>query len=179
MSIVEVDLFRTIVERTSAKVQHDYAATGLKCFYQHGHPLEIVESLQEMTLNPKSSETKYPLIALFQDFTEKKGLNNSDGELKLNLIIANLTSPQLKAPDRYAQNFKPILIPIYDEFLKQIAKSRYFREDNPIKLLHTKIDRLYWGRSGLFGNQKNLFNDYIDCIEIVDLQLNLKQNTFC
>lgn len=176
MSIVVVDLFRTIVERTSAALT---VAEGLTCYYQHGHPLEIVESLQEMTKNPDASETKYPLIALFQDFPEKKGTNNSDAELKLNLIIANLTQPQLKAPDRYVQNFKPILIPIYYEFLKQIAKSGYFREDNSIKLLHTKIDRLYWGRSGLFGNQKNLFNDYIDCIEIVDLQLNLKQNTFC
>lgn len=164
-----VDLFKTIVERTAT-------STGMTCHYEHGHPLEIVDTLKEMTQNPDASALKYPLIALFQDFDEDKGLDGTESKVKLHLIIATLTDKMLKAPERYTVSFKPILYPVYVEFMKQIGKSHFFREENPDRILHTKTDRLYWGRNGLFGQNTNVFDDYIDCIEIQNLQLNVKQN---
>lgn len=167
-----VDIFSRVVSVTSAEYK---AAGGSDVLYQHGHPREIVETLQEMSNNPETTEKKYPLIALFQDFPERKGLAQGT-QLKLNLIIATLTNRELKAADRYAQSFNPVLIPIYDLFLAKIAKSSFFRETEPSKIVHTKYDRMFWGRSGLYGNQGNIFNDFIDCIEIVDLNLTVKQN---
>ncbi len=164
-----VDLFREIVEKTST-------AFGQACHYEHGHPLEIVETLKELTANPEGSAGKYPLIALFQDFEEQRGLDGTEARVRLHLIIATLTDNTMKATQRYDVSFKPLLYPIYQEFLKQTGRSHFFREENPDKLLHSKYDRLYWGRNGLFGNDNNVFNDYIDCIEIKDLQLNVKQN---
>ena len=93
---------------------------------------------------------------------------------RLNFIIAMLTFREFKAAERYAQSFNPFLIPIYELFLNKIAKSGYFRETEPSRIVHTKYDRLYWGRSGLYGNEGNIFNDYIDCIELTDLTLTLK-----
>jgi len=34
---------------------------------------------------------------------------------------------------------------------------------------HTPINRLYWGKNGLYGNTGNVFSYYIDAIEIKDL----------
>ncbi len=165
-----VDIFSEIVSATSYE---NKSSGGPGVFYQHGHPLEIIETLQEMTQNQDTAKNKYPLIALFQDFPERKG-NTEGTQLKLNFIIAMLTFREFKAAERYAQSFNPFLIPIYELFLNKIAKSGYFRETEPSRIVHTKYDRLYWGRSGLYGNEGNIFNDYIDCIELTDLTLTLK-----
>jgi len=166
-SIYIVDLFRSISEATATK-------TGMTINYMHGHPLEITETLTQLTLDPTAAAGKYPLIALFQDFEEvKNGLNF---EVSLNLIIATLTDNNYLADERYTLNFKPTLYPIYNEFLLRIAKSTFFFESSVGNIKHTKIDRLYWGRNGLFGNEGNIFNDYIDCIEIQNLKLKVKQN---
>lgn len=170
--IVLVDIFEAIVQKVSDKI--GYVA------YQHGHLLEIVNNLTEMTQTPDTSQLKYPLVALLQDFDEEKGKGEgTDSSVKLWLIIATLTDNSLKAPERYQQSFKPVLYPIYEELLKQIGKSGFFKETNPDLIKHIKTDRLFWGRNGLLGKQSNVFNDFIDCIEIRDLKLSVKQSNYC
>jgi hypothetical protein len=164
-SITVVDLFRTIVEKTAEKFDFDIN-------YLHGHPLEITSSLTELTQSPTLSEKRYPGIFLFQDFNEEKGGDFT--VVDLNLIIGINTDNTLKAPDRYVSSFTPYLYPIYDAFLEVIARSGFFAECNVSEIKHTKIDRLYWGRNGLYGNTGNVFNDYIDCIEIKNLKLKVK-----
>lgn len=165
-SPVIIDLFRTI----TAKVKTDLALPVLN--YLHGHPREITQVLAELSKNPTASATKYPLIALFQDFEENR--NGDFIELKLQMIIAVLTDNKLTAPERYDVSFKPIIYPIYDELLNQIARSTYFAEATIKQIQHIKVDRLFWGRSGLYGSEKNIFNDYIDCIELKELKLKVK-----
>lgn len=141
--------------------------------YDYGHPLEIVETLRQKDEVEEFHKEKYPLIALFQDFEEDR---TKDPDIyagtRLNIIIANHTSVEYKSKDRYTYNFKPILYPIYLEFLKQLGDSGYFQIVGT-KVPHTKIDRVYWGRQGLYNNSGNVFNDYLDCIEIKNLQLNI------
>jgi hypothetical protein len=38
---------------------------------------------------------------------------------------------------------------------------------------HQKYDRLYWGKQGLYGNSGNIFNDFIDAIEINELKFEI------
>ncbi|KAF0193984.1 MAG: Uncharacterized protein FD166_3610 [Bacteroidetes bacterium] len=140
--------------------------------YLHGHPKEITATLTEMTRNPTASAQKYPLIALFQDFEED--LSGDFLKVKLQMIIAVMTKNTLSAPDRYAVSFRPFLYPIYGELIKVISRSGYFNESTEKQVKHIKVDRLFWGRNGLYGNEGNIFNDYIDCIEIKDLRLNVK-----
>jgi len=168
---VVVDIIKNIVSATSLAM-YGNAPGATVINYMHGHPREITESLQEMTKNPTASAGKYPVIALFQDFDE-----NVDGDfvrLKLNMIIGTLTDPKYKAAERYTVNFTPTLYPIYELLLNKLSRSGYFAEASERDVKHTKIDRLYWGRNGLYGNEGNIFNDYIDCIELRDLKLNLK-----
>ena len=164
-SVVVVDLFSQIVTKISDKFDYDIN-------YMHGHPLEITSSLTDLTNSATLSEKKYPLIALFQDFPETKGGDFTN--IELNLIIAINTDNTLKAGDRYVSSFKPYLYPIYDALLEAIARSGFFNETNVSEISHIKLDRLYWGRNGLYGNSANIFNDYIDCIEIQKLKLKVK-----
>jgi len=179
-SVYIVDEIETIVGAVSAALLTylqgiDSAITAVH--YQHGHPKEIIETLMQKDKSTTLQFTKYPLIALFQDFPEAHNQQlGIDNEATLHIVIVQSTLATYKANERYTRNFKPILYPIYNEFLKQITLSAKFMNYGIQTLGHTKIDRLFWGKEGLYGNEGNIFNDRLDCIEIRDLKLkvNLK-----
>lgn len=175
-----VDIFGSVVEAVSTALtptlkEYDSAITGVH--YLHGHPVEIIETLTQRDKSTKFQFDKYPLVALFQDFPENhNGQLGIDNEATLHIVIAYSSLATYKSPERYAKKFKPVLYPIYLELLKQIVLSSKFLNYGIQTLQHTKIDRLFWGKEGLYGNTGNTFNDMLDCIEIRDLKLkvNLK-----
>lgn len=179
-----VDVVGLIVDKVSQRLtsqlqEIDALITGVH--YQHGHPLEIIETMNQFDKSDTFVYEKYPLVALFQDFEEDKATIGTAGEVRLNLIIARATLADYKAAERYTQNFKPILYPIYQALLEEIGGSfagKYFSVKDTTQISHTKIDRLYWGRNGLYKNEKNVFNDKIDAIEIKDLVLSVNSK-FC
>lgn len=177
--IAVVDLFTPIVDRISTKLLPqlmiaDPNITGV--WYKYGHPKEIIELLGSQSLSPSVSPKRYPLIALFQDFAEIKGELGYDSKVKLHMIIASRTDNSYRAEQRYSKNFKPILYPIYEELLRQLTLPKTgFTVYGDTTIKHVKIDRLYWGNKGLEqlgdGKVKNVFNDWLDVIEIKDLEL--------
>lgn len=159
-----VDLIGDVVERVKCKFP--------TVNYQYGHFLEIANTLVEWSKGSFDSK-KYPLIALFQDFSEvKSNTVGIDSRVSLHILIATRTQKDYKAEKRYEVNFKPILYPIYYELMHQLQRSNYFQHAGDIP--HTKIDRLYWGTETIFANTANNLNDYADCIEIQNLELNVK-----
>lgn len=173
------DIIREVVAKVSEKLTPgfkllDDGITGVH--YEHGHPVEISNILAEK----KDSEfvfQKYPLIALLQDFPEKMGVNDAiASEPTLHLIIARSTMPNFRATQRYDYNFKPYLYPAYMEFLHQLGKHKAVATFTPGQIAHTKIDRLFWGVEGQYGNSKNIFLDNLDIIEIKDLKIKLLTN---
>lgn len=175
---IVVDEINTVVDRVSAELTPklallDTAITGVH--YSHGHPMEIIQTLREKDQSKTFKFKRYPLIALFQDFPEDHSQIGFQAEVTLHLIIARMTNPEYKAHDRYAKNFKPFLYPIYQRFIYELGRHKAFKISTGTPK-HTKIDRLFWGKSGLLGNTENTFEDWIDCIEIKNLKLlvNLK-----
>lgn len=169
-----VDEIGLVVERVSAKLlaqlqAFDSTITGVH--YQYGHPLEIIETLKQLDEAKDYKFRRYPFVGLFQDFPEDVGEVGFNSEPTLHLIIARFTQPTYKAAKRYELNFKPVLYPIYLEFLEQLNFSKAFQHYAPNEIPHIKIDRLYWGREGLYKNEGNVFNDFLDCIEIRNLKL--------
>jgi len=130
-------------------------------YYEYGHPLEIINTLAEKTQSNVFKYKKYPLIMLFQDLDEE---HNKIG-YKIpytTIIIATPTNPTFKAKQRYDETFIPILYPIYESLIKNLEVSTFIGWDKE----HTKIDRVYWGKNGIYGNTGNIFNDFLDAIEV-------------
>lgn len=151
--------------------------------FMHGHPLEIIDCIKKMitTVDNESVDKKYPAIMLIHDIKQNKGEKiNILSTANLNIVICNLADNNLLAEDRKEQSFKPILHPIYEEFLTQIFLSNKFVGiDHPQLIPHTQTDRYYWGRKGLFGLDQNLFSDYVDAITIDNLNLKIKNKINC
>lgn len=166
-----VNILGDIVE----KVRLEYDVSNEKPFYLHGHPLEIISTLQEYTQIASLKLKKFPLIALFEDFeaSEKQGLFLT--KAKLNVLIITDTLPTYKAAERYTNTFDAVLTPIYDLFIKYCLRSTDIFTPKR-KITHTQIKHLYWGKNGLYGNDGNVFNDYVDAIEIKSLEFNVYRN---
>lgn len=146
--------------------------------YLYGHPLELVNTMQEQNRDPgiDGEGGKYdmwPVVMLFTDIPEvyDRGANDYNANVTLQMVIAYMTDKNLKAAQRLEQNFKPILLPIYEALMQGIMRSGSFAVQAQGRIPHTKYDRYYWGKTGLYGNSANTFNDYIDAVEIQNLTL--------
>ena len=152
-----VELIRDIVEEMEVN------------FY-HGHPLEIINLLQAGTRDEQEKGSLYPAICLFQDFPETHQADTLSREATLNIVLITDTDPTFEAPQRYENTFKPILIPLYEEFRKQLERSFQIKGD------YKYTEHLYWGKSGLYGNVNNIFNDFVDAIELENLTIKVELN---
>jgi len=175
---VVVDEIRKVVEKVSIEMLETLQAIDPNIsgvHYEHGHPIEIIETLREKDKTNKFKFDRYPLIGLFEDFPENEDVGiGLQSEVTLHIIIAMVTKPEYKATVRYERNFKPILLPIYASFKKHLVKSKAFRFAGS-KPKGLKINRLYWGREGLLKNESNIFEDWIDCIEVKKIQIKVNQ----
>lgn len=142
----------------------------------HGHPREIANILQEFTNSPEYKNKKYPLVFLYEDIKEKlrKSMNGITTSFKAKIAICTLSKSTLRANERLEQNFKPILLPIFEELINQISLSAPFNRPTMDDMEIIKWNRYYWGSA--LADQ-NIFNDYIDAVEIESISLNLK--TIC
>lgn len=146
-------------------------------YFQHGHPLEVIAELQKLSQGTTTKNQRYPLVALFRDFPEEKGTGNGIySEVTLNMIIAVRTEPTYTSDKRKEKSFLPILYPIYNRLMELITKSPKFMkpQGQTGMLKHTKIDHYFWGRESVYGADANIFQDWIDCIEIKNLKIKVK-----
>lgn len=142
--------------------------------YQYGHFRELIVTLAQWDTDPSFQQQKYPLIYLVQDFREQRGkLAGVYADVSLNIIICHQTLAEYKATDRMANVFKTVLYPIYYSFIRQLAKHNLTFAASPDLIPHDKWDRTYWGTSGMGGNDKTMLNDFVDAIDIQNLQLKI------
>jgi hypothetical protein len=164
--IVE-ELDAIIAKVNTALTEASFGTTPV--YYMYGHPKEIAIRLQELSNSPTEGHKKFPLIILFTDITIDRSLVGFYGSTSLRMLIANFTLPEYTSVQRTAINFKPILHPIKKELIKQIERHGQFTYKN--ELTYKETDMYYYGSQ---INDKNIFNDRIDAIELRDIKLNIK-----
>ena len=175
-----VDIISDIVDRIKADSDKPAALKADAPYYMHGHPQDIIKQLQMKSKNDASKFKRYPVVILLQDFEETYGVDSTiRSDVSLNIVIANLTKPNYMSQERYDENFRTVLQPLYELFIKHIVASKQFKNVSENLVPHIKTDRLFWGATGLYGNEGNIFNDYIDAIEISSLSLQLSKVKYC
>lgn len=174
-----VDIMRDVV----AAVQTDvlpalqaYQPSIEAVHYEFGHPIEILETLRQMSQAPSLEFKRYPLVALFTDIEENKGTKGVYGKEEITLLIVNSTIPEYKAATRLEKNFKQIIHPVVDSLIKCICDSPYFVEGDPDIIERTETDQYFIGRQGTAGNEANTTNDYLDGTRLV---INVTMSSSC
>lgn len=166
-----VDVFDDYV----ADVRLDYDVSNEKPYYMHGTPQEINTILAELATSPTLSDKRFPLIILVEDFTEIWKYNDTFYSVNPKVLIVTETRQEYTSEERYANTFKPVLVPIRDLLFDKIEFSPNTSQImEGIDFSETKHPA--WGRFGIYGNEGKLFDDRLDCIEldIKDLKINKK-----
>lgn len=172
-----VDVIRDVVAACSAALlptlqAKDPLITGIR--YEYGHYTDIQERLQ---VYKQQQKHVYPLIALFEDFRIQHGKEGTDGIGNLKIIILYISKNDITRQQREDNVFRPILYPIYTEFLRQLKLSGKFQIYDESKIVHDQINRPHWGDPGLYKSDGYLFNDILDGIELANIQLITYQKT--
>ncbi|CAL7961481.1 hypothetical protein GAMM_230005 [Gammaproteobacteria bacterium] len=165
-----VEVFADIV--TTIKANLNLAVLN----YQFGYLDELNETLKQYSENATDAAKKYPLFWLVQPFTVNK-IDSAGGAFygttKVRVVLFMHTEKLYKAKQRMDNIFKPVLIPIYSELLNQMDNhqaivTKYGQRN------HEYTERYYWGVI-----QQENFNDAVDCIDIVNLEIDINNNLNC
>lgn len=171
-----VDVMKQVVEATDTKL---FPTMQHHIHYEPGRSIQILQKLQQLNSSVTLKGKKYPLFALFLDIEENFGANGYYCDAKFPKIsIATLTDKEDDVMTRYQKNFKPILYPVFFEFLRQLARHKNVVGNDPGAFIFKKWDR----PNTLPAADKTLsstFNDYLDSIDIAGLQVTFKQVQPC
>lgn len=163
------DIFRGVVSRINVP--------GIPVYFDYGHYKEVAKNLHFKDGELSQKDRKYPLVWLVMDFDED--INTFPGvysQPTFQLIIATITEPEWSMDERYANSFDRYLYPVYNQLVQQITKEASFGLPPEATLGHRKTDRPYWGGDetpGGAGDKPNMFNDFIDAIQIRNLKLKI------
>jgi hypothetical protein len=152
---------------------------GRTVYFQPGHYAEAVKELDSKSQDPAKPE-KYPLIWLVLDMEEKVAPRlGISSQPQVEIVIAQDTLPNYSVQQREDNIFEPTIYPIYESLINQIMLCPSLDNHELKDIQHSKFNRYYWGGSDMIGNNKaNLFNDFVDAIQIKGLKLSIK-NPIC
>lgn len=144
--------------------------------FQAGRNLQILNSLTGLDESITLKGNKYPLIAVFLPIIETRGRIGYYAQAKIRrIIISTITVDDTEIKDRFGvgETYQTVLYPIYYEFLNRLAQSPNIIGSDPLAFVHDKMDN-----PGVQPIGKGS-NDYIDSIEIMNLELILNQIKTC
>ncbi len=114
----------------------------------------------------------FPLIYLVMHIEETKDRRlDLFSEVTCDLFIAMPTQNDYTMAQREELIFFPRLYPIYEELFTQLKKSKWFISN---AFPHKKIDRFYWGGNEVGTDTKNMWDRFIDAVQIKGLELKIK-----
>ncbi len=136
---------------------------------------ELIENLVQADKDEEQREYKYPLIHLVRDFYEDhSGVPGYEVNVSLNIIFIHQTINTYKIEDRDEKVFKPVLIPLKEEFITQLVKHKQVTAVSRSQITYREWKRAFWGNRNLQG-AKNKLTDYVDAIELENLKLKIIQ----
>jgi hypothetical protein len=141
--------------------------------YVYGRQSQILGKLHDMNDSVNFKDGKYPLFAVYMDFPERRGGEYYSDLVLPKIIIATLTVQTNYADVRYDINFKPVLYPIYYEFLHQLSVHPNIIQHDENAIPHTK-----WDRVGTLPIGMDV-TDHVDAIEINNLSITVTQLKLC
>jgi len=168
--VILVNIIKDVVDSMSVE--------GIdKVYYQPGRNSDIIKSLNDLDNSITMKGLKYPLIAMVLPIREKRGSGFYASIVIPRIVIATLSSAENteRILEKYEEfgSFKKILYPCYYEFLKRLAWSRFTIVNDPDYIVHTKMDSP--GQQPIGQG----LSDYVDIIEILNLEINLNQPKNC
>jgi hypothetical protein len=138
--------------------------------YVYGAENHVIQALR----NIGNNGGKYPMIALMMPVQTVRGNSKGFyGDTSLpSIIIATLSDNTSTSAAKYEKNFKPILFPIYYEFLNQLV--RHKEVTNVMGANYVRHQLLEYP-ADVTDKANTIFTDFLDLLELKNVQFTIKQ----
>lgn len=165
----------TIVISSRNGTTHEMACPEIN--YTFGNSRYLKYHLDELSKTPKGNDMKFPLIALFCPFEEKRDSSDYFSKATVNVLIACSTSKQWSNEERLERSFQNILRPIYNRMLEALKEDGRidFGYDEVIR--HKYSENYSYGRYGAHTGTGEQVSEPIDAINISNLELTITNQT--
>lgn len=142
--------------------------------YQYDYIERLNETLQQYEADPVKYAEKFPLVWLAEPYDTDRRTPGIYGTVNPRIYFINSTDKNWKAQQRMDFNYKPILLPIYREWLRQIIISPVFSHQSEESIPHKVTKGYYWGVA-----QQSVLNDAVDCLMVSLPALRINNNSNC
>jgi hypothetical protein len=170
-------LFRSIAVKVDAKI---FTAYGFNVYFYYGAHDVVAKELKDNDGSITMKDRKYPLIWLVTPIKENiaVGADYACEIQDVDILICMKSDTYSSNDDRNTAYFEAYLRPIYEELKRQIDNSYYFTITSSNAIPHEVKEWPYHSGAESASTKVNLFNDFIDCIQIrrLRLQVNHSQN---
>lgn len=144
-----------------------------KINYIFGNAQYVKDKLDVLS-KPVTETMKFPLIALFCPFNEKRNSPDYYTKAKVRVLIACATSRDWNNEQRLNTSFVNILRPIYNRFLEALKEDGRFDFGYDEQVSHEYSENYSYGRYGAFTATGEEVSEPIDAINISNLELTVK-----
>lgn len=145
--------------------------------YTFGSDQYVKDRLDVLSKSPRGNDIKFPLIALFCPFEEKRDSSEYFSKATVNILIANSSLKEWNNEERLVYSFQNILRPIYRRLI------RCLKEDGRIDfgyegvVPHNYSENYSYGRYGARTSAGDAVSEPIDAINITNLILKITNKT--
>ena len=181
-----IEIFRDVVEATARNCNivvtqfHSGESMEIACpeiNYTFGNSRYVKDSLDELSKTPKGNEQKFPLIALFCPFEERRNDPDYFSKATVNVLIACPTSKERSNVERLERSFQNILRPIYNRLIEALKEDGRIDFGYEEVVRHKYSENYSYGRYGAHTGTGEQVSEPIDAINISNLELTITNQT--
>lgn len=164
------DVFADIAEN----IRVELGLTNIN--YQYCYRDELNETLEQWAKTPTFLVKKFPIVWLSPNIKIKRGISGWYGVIERgDILLIEQTDKNWKTEQRIENVFKPKLLPMYRELVRQIGINKAFTVDGTFS--HSYQFHYFW--SATDEKKRSAINDIVDCIEINFSDLKVNNNKNC
>lgn len=142
--------------------------------YTFGNAQYIKDKLDILSKTQTGNARKFPLIALFCPFNERRDSPDYYSKAKVRILIACATRQEWSNEERLAFSFENVLRPIYNGFIKALKEDGRFDFGYDGTVRHEYSENYSYGRYGAHTGTGEAVSEPIDAINISNLELTVK-----
>lgn len=143
--------------------------------YTFGNAQYVKDKLDVLSKSTWGNSAKFPLIALFCPFNEKRDAPGYHTQAKVRVLIACSSIKDWSNEERLQYSFKNILRPIYNRFIEALKEDGRFDFGYDEHVSHDYSENYSYGRYGAYTGTGDAVSETIDAINISELELKVKQ----
>lgn len=143
--------------------------------YTFGNAQYVKDRLDELSRTESGNAMKFPLIALFCPFVERRDSRDYYSKAKVKILIAHSSKREWSNEQRLETSFVNVLRPIYRSFLKALQEDGRFEFVFDDVVPHEYSENYSYGRYGAYTGTGDAVSEVIDAINISNLELYVKK----